>query len=194
MKKNIYDTETIIDVLEDELDSKRFEHTLGVAYTGAALAMRYGYNVEKAFVAGLLHDCAKCMKKKEKEEYCHKKKIVLTDSETKIPALQHAKIGSYLCETKYGVSDPDIKSAILHHTTGHPDMTLLEKIIFIADYIEPNRDPLPNIDVVRKTVFEDIDCGLKMILKDSLQYLNESDKTIDPMTQITYDYYMNQDS
>lgn len=191
MKNTKYDIETIKDVLEDELDAKRYEHTLGVAYTAAALAMRYECSVEKAFIAGLLHDCAKCMKKKEKEEYCQKKKIVLSDTETKIPALQHAKIGSYLCETKYGVTDMEIKSAILYHTTGHPDMSLLEKIVFIADYIEPNREPLPNIDVIRKTTFEDLDSGLKMILKDTLQYLNECGKTIDPMTQITYDFYLN---
>ena len=129
--------------------------------------------------------------KKEKEEYCQKKKIVLSDTETKIPALQHAKIGSYLCETKYGVTDMEIKSAILYHTTGHPDMSLLEKIVFIADYIEPNRESLPNIDVIRKTTFEDLDSGLKMILKDTLQYLNECGKTIDPMTQVTYDFYLN---
>ena len=191
MKNTKYDIETIKDVLEDELDDKRYEHTLGVAYTAAALAMKYEYSVEKAFIAGLLHDCAKCMKKKEKEEYCQKKKIVLSDTETKIPALQHAKIGSYLCETKYGVTDTEIKNAILYHTTGHPGMSLLEKIVFISDYIEPNREPLPNIDIIRKTTFEDLDLGLKMILKDTLQYLNDSGKTIDSMTQITYDYYMN---
>lgn len=175
--------------LRKELDSKRYEHTMGVAYTAAALAMAYHYNVDKALVAGLLHDCAKCMKKQDREDYCKKYKIHLTKEEKMIPALQHAKIGSYYCETKYQVKDQDIKNAILYHTTGKPDMNMLEKIIFIADYIEPNRMPLPKISKIREMAFHDLDVTMEMILKNILNYLNETGGAVDPMTQTTYDYY-----
>lgn len=189
MKNSDYSIKNMQEVLMKELEAKRYEHSLGVAYTAAALAMCYQYNVEKAFVAGLLHDCAKCMKKQAKESYCKKMNIEFTEAELKIPALQHAKIGSYLCETKYNVQDSDIKTAIRYHTTGKADMTILEKIIYISDYIEPNRMPLPRIELVRKESFHNLDYAMELILEDCLNHLIENGGAIDPMTHITYEFY-----
>lgn len=180
--------------LEDNLDSKRYEHTLGVAYTAACLAMRYGYNMEKAYIAGLLHDCAKCMSNKDKIEYCEKHDIPINSTEQANPSLLHAKVGAEMSRRKYDIDDSEIYQAIQYHTTGHPNMTLLDKILYIADYMEPHRDEAPNLDLVRKQVFINIDTALFTILKDSVDYLDSSDKPVDPMTMETYLYYVKQEN
>lgn len=179
--------------LEHDLDSKRYEHTLGVAYTAACLAMRYGYDMEKAYITGLLHDCAKCMSNKDKFEYCEKHDISISEVEQDNPSLLHAKVGAEMSRRKFDIEDPEIYQAIFYHTTGHPNMSLLDKIIYISDYMEPHRDEAPNLDLVRKQVFVDIDQALLTILKDSVAYLDKSDKTVDPMTMETYLYYVKQE-
>lgn len=187
------DTNKIKKDLSKELDNKRFEHTLGVAYTAACLAMRYGADMEQAYLAGLLHDCAKCMSHEERMRYCKKHDLEVTEFECKNPALLHAKVGAHMCKDKYDVKDEAICSAVRFHTTGKPNMTLLEKIIFIADYLEPNRNEAENLSLVRSQVFCNIDEALCTILKDTLLYLDGSDKIIDPMTLKTYNFYMKQE-
>ena len=175
--------------MEKTLDPHRYEHTLGVAYTAACLAMIYQEDVVKAETAGLLHDCAKCMTNEERIAICHKHHLEITEAEEANPVLLHAKVGSYLASKKFEIQDEDILNAILNHTTGRPGMSTLEKIIYIADYIEPGRKQAPNLPAIRKAAFQDLDKALLMILEDTLQYLHSVQGTIDPMTQTTYDYY-----
>lgn len=177
--------------LKKQMDHERFEHTRGVMYTAAALSMRYGTDMEQAMLAGLLHDCAKIEKIHSPEllELCRKNNIPITDAETRKPSLLHAKAGAYLAKAKHGINDPEILSAIVWHTTGKPDMSLLDKIIFIADYIEPGRIEADNLSIVRKLAFIDIDECLYRILKDSLAYLKKKKDIIDPKTEETYQYY-----
>ena len=175
--------------MEKTLDPKRFEHTLGVAYTAAALAMRYEVDINKAQTAGLLHDCAKCMSNEKKLLICEKHHIPVNDVEKKNPFLLHAKVGSYLAMKQFCIHDQDIINAILNHTTGRPGMSQLEKIIYIADYIEPGRKQAPNLTQVRRMAFQDLDKALLQILGDTLKYLNSIDSPIDPMTQKTYEFY-----
>lgn len=176
--------------LRKYLDAGRFEHTEGVMYTAAALAMRYGEDLEKAQVAGLLHDCAKCISDAKKLKICQKNKISVTGTEEKSPFLLHAKVGAFIAGVKYGIEDEEILSAIACHTTGKPDMSLLDKIIFIADYIEPMRSKAPNLTDVRRLAFEDIDIALFKILSDTLNYLrSNSSKNLDSMTVRAYAYY-----
>ncbi len=176
--------------LEKELDSKRYEHTLGVAYTAAALAMCNNEDINRAITAGLLHDCAKCISNEKKIAICEKNKILITEIEQKNPFLLHAKAGSYLAKKKYQIHDKDILNAILYHTTGRPKMSRLEKIIYIADYIEPGRKSAPDLPDVRRLAFRNLDDALLRILKDILSYLKESGVPVDPLTQKTYDYYV----
>lgn len=178
--------------MEKTLDAKRFEHTLGVAYTAAALAMCYDESVVNAQLAGLLHDCAKCMDNRKKITICEKHNISINEVEYKNPFLLHAKVGSFIAMNKYGIHDKDIINAILNHTTGRPGMSTLEKIIYIADYIEPNRKQAPNLTVIRKQAFVDLDAALLNILQDTLNYLRDIDGAMDPMTQKTYEYYIEQ--
>lgn len=175
--------------VEKTLDPKRFEHTLGVAYTAAALAMCYEVDINKAQTAGLLHDCAKCMSNEKKLLICEKHHIPVNDVEKKNPFLLHAKVGSYLAMKQFCIHDQDIINAILNHTTGRPGMSQLEKIIYIADYIEPGRKQAPNLTQVRRMAFQDLDKALLQILGDTLKYLNSIDSPIDPMTQKTYEFY-----
>lgn len=170
-------------------DKKRFEHTLGVTYTAACLAMCHDIDTERAEIAGLLHDCAKCLSNDKKVDLCKRQSIEINLTEEKNPFLLHAKAGAYLAEHKYGIGDEDILNAVRYHTTGRPGMSTLEKIVFIADYIEPGRDHSERLPELRKLAFQDLDRALVEILKDTLSYLDKTENEIDPMTQKTYDYY-----
>lgn len=176
-------------VLKEYMDGSRFEHTIGVMDTAACLAMRYGADMEKALIAGLLHDCAKCMPDSKKVKICMKNQIPMSETEEKNPFLLHAKVGAYIAKEKYGVDDEEILQAIACHTTGKPAMTLLEKIIYIADYIEPMRNKAANLPEVRKLAFEDIDRALFKIFSDTLLYLKDTSKSLDAMTVQAYEYY-----
>ena len=129
--------------LKREMDDSRYEHTLGVMYTSAALAMRYEYDMERAMLA----------------------------------------------KVKYDIDDEEVLGAIRWHTTGKPNMNLLEKIVYVADYIEPRRDKAPNLKEIRKLAFMDLDLALLKILEDTLGYLGDSPEEVDSMTRETYEYY-----
>lgn len=177
--------------LKKKLDPCRYEHTLSVSYTAMALAMRYGCDLEKAELAGLLHDCARQFDNQTIYEKCLEKGIPVTEDEEKNKVLLHAKYGSYMAEHKYQITDPEILSAIRYHTTGKPDMTLLEKIIYIADYIEPRRNKADNLDSMRQLAFVDIDQALTEIMQGILVYLNETGSNVDSQTESAIDYYQN---
>lgn len=175
--------------IEKSLEEKRYEHTLGVAYTAAALAMCYGASVESAELAGLLHDCAKGMDAEKSISFCEKHHIGITDVERRKPQLLHAKVGSFLAMNTYKVRDKDVINAILNHTTGRPGMSLLEKIIFVADYIEPGRKQAPHLAEIRRLAFQNLDNALQQILEDTILYLRDFPDDIDPMTEKTLEYY-----
>ena len=158
-------------------------------YTAASLAMCHGEDIDKALLAGLLHDCAKCLPGDTKIKLCKKYHLSVSEVEKSNPSLLHAKLGAFLAARKYHVKDKDIINAIASHTTGCPHMSLLDKIIYIADYIEPGRKELPNMAEVRRLAFMDIDDCLYRILEDSLEYLNSKSVPVDPMTEKTYLYY-----
>lgn len=170
-------------------DAKRFEHTLGVEYTAAALAMCHGADVTDARTAGILHDCAKCMTDEKRLAVCEKHHIPISDIEKRNPFLLHAKVGAYLSKKKYGVEKEDILNAVLYHTTGREGMSPLEKIIFVADYIEPGRKQAPNLVEIRRLAFQDLDKAMGKILEDTLEYLQNGGGEIDPMTEVTWRYY-----
>ncbi|MBP3476514.1 MAG: bis(5'-nucleosyl)-tetraphosphatase (symmetrical) YqeK [Lachnospiraceae bacterium] len=179
--------------MEKELESKRYEHTLSVAYTAANLAMVYGEEVDKALTAGMLHDCAKCMSHSKQIAVCAKNHVQLSEAESvKNSPLIHAKAGSVVARTKYQITDEDILNAICYHTTGRPNMSMLEKIVYIADYIEPGRKHAENLPQIRRLAYQDLDAALCNILKDTLAYLSKKGGQVDPMTQKTYDCYVNQ--
>ena len=175
--------------LSKYLDEARFSHTLGVMYTCASLAMVHGYDLQAAQIAGLLHDSAKCIPNKKKLKICAQNDIPVTNFEREHPFLLHAKLGAYIAAEKYGVTDKEVLSSITYHTTAKPEMTLLEKIVYIADYIEPARDKAPHLTELRKLAFQDLDECIYEILKDTLLYLDKNPDDIDSTTKDAFDYY-----
>lgn len=181
--------------LKKHLTKDRYQHTLGVAYTAAALAMKYNQDtsnanlVKRAHLAGMLHDCAKCMSDEKKLHICDKNHISYSRIEAQHPYLLHGKVGAHIAKTKFKIHDEDILQAITWHTTGRPEMSLLEKIIFIADYIEPSRKPVPELNLIRRLAFEDIDKTMEKILSNTLRHLKEKNVPVDTMTQTTYERY-----
>ena len=177
--------------LQHYLDKGRYQHTLGVMYTAGALAMAYGYDLDKAMLAGLLHDSAKCIPNDKKIELCRKNHIEITDVERENPFLLHAKVGALIARKKYDVEDEEILHAIAVHTTGEPAMNTLDMILFIADYIEPGRDKAQNLPQIREMAFQNLENTVEKILFDTLNFLNSKSGRIDPTTEITYEYYKN---
>ena len=171
------------------LDKERWEHTKGVVYTAAALAMAHGADIRKAEVAGLLHDCAKCVPDAKKIKICDKNNIDITRVERNNPFLLHSKVGAYIAAEKYGITDEEILDAIRYHTTGRPGMRMLEQIVFIADYIEPRRNKSQRLPEIRLEAFRDLDECCYMILKDMLIFLRTKSGEIDSNTQEAYHFY-----
>ncbi len=187
--KTLYDLEKMQIKLKKHVDDARFTHTMGVMYTSASLAMAHGYDIHKAQVAGLLHDCAKCIPNDKKLRLCKKNNIEVSTVEYENPILLHAKLGAFIAETKYDVTDEEILRSIVFHTTGRAGMSTLEKIVFIADYIEPYRFKARNLEAIRKIAFQDLDECMYMILRDTLAYLKNNPKAVDPTTSRAFDYY-----
>lgn len=179
------------EALQDDLDYDRYWHSVSVAFTAAALAMNYHYDSpDRALIAGILHDCAKCIPDEDKYAMCSEFGIFLDRVDYENPALLHAKLGAEIAADKFGVLDRDIQAAIRTHTTGAPNMSVLQKIIYVADYIEPNReDIILHFDQIQETAFRDLDEAVYVISGNVLSYLREKDRTIDPATQATYEFY-----
>ena len=175
--------------LKTKLDPMRYEHSLSVSFTCMNLAMRYGYDIDKAELAGLMHDCGKRFADEIILKKCISHKIPVTDAEMKALPVLHAKYGAWLAENKYGIEDPEIISAIACHTTGKADMSVLDKIVYIADYIEPNRREIPGLSKIRQIVFQNIDQAICLSSERTIRYLEDNGNKIDPMTIKTYEFY-----
>ena len=145
----------------------RIPHVLGTEQEAIRLAERYGADVEKARAAALLHDCTKKLDMPAQLALCEQYGIELDELEQKALKLLHSKTGAAIARDVFGVDD-DIYSAIWYHTTGHAHMTKLEKIIYLADYIEPSRD-FPGVDTLRKVCYEDLDKGLLLGLEMTIE-------------------------
>lgn len=161
-----------------DIGEKRYNHTLGVIKTAEELATVYGYDIEKARTAALFHDCGKV---KDLTSLLKKAKdfdIILDEKHKKNPELIHAELGSKISEQRYGIRDREILNAIKYHTTGRENMSLLEKIIYIADAIEPGRD-YPGVDKLRQLAYTNIDKALIMSMGNTIKYLVEKNQLID---------------
>ena len=170
LRKGLYGTKADLKHLTPEelrpialsyLKPKRMPHVLGTEGEAAKLARRFGADETKARVAGLLHDCTKKLGMAEQLALCKQYGIRLDPLEQKALKLLHAKTGAAIARHVYGVDD-EVYQAILYHTTGRANMTLLEKILYLADYIEPSREfaNAPDVVRLRETVYEDLDRGL----------------------------------
>lgn len=151
------------------LTEKRVAHVLGCENEAVSLANRWGEDPERAAVAGILHDITKKLSAEEQLKLCEKYGIINDAAEVANPKLLHAKTGAAFARELFGIED-DIYGAIRWHTTGKPDMTLLEKIIYLADFVEPTRD-FPGVEELRELCFEDIDAAMAKGLEMSLEFI-----------------------
>ena len=174
--------------LKKALPEKRYEHSIGVEYTSACLAMAHGTDILKAEIAGLVHDCAKHFTDKELIRLCGDAGIKLTDSQLAAPQVLHAVYAPVLARKEYFIDDGEILSAIRWHTTGKADMNLLDMIVYTADYIEPSRKKLEGIDELRELAFTDIKLCVYRITENTIKYLNEKGIEIDETTLQCYDW------
>lgn len=170
------DEKSLEKVATSLLKKKRVPHVLGCAETAVKLAEKYGGDVMVARRAGLLHDVTKAIDGPDQLLLVDKYDILLSDFERGHPKLLHAKTGAAVAKYVFGESDA-VVDAIYWHTTGKPDMSLMEKIIYLADYMEPTRD-FPGVDRLREAVWEDLDRGLKMALEMCIAELVQENKTV----------------
>lgn len=194
-RHDLYDerTEELHQQLKENLKPKRFLHTMGVVDTATKMALKWGCSLESCRLAALLHDCAKYVDDDKKLALCAKYDVAVSKIENNNPELLHAKAGALLAYESYRVYDDEILSAIYYHTTGKPCMSLVEQIIFVADYIEPGRHHSDKLPYYRELAMEDLNKVTAHILKDTLEYL-ESKKgiknaNIDPKTRESFEYY-----
>lgn len=167
-----------------QMHEKRYQHTLGVAQSARELAERYGADPDQAELAGLLHDYCKCWPVEKMFEILvrHDMPTELLEGEKE---LWHAFAGAIVIQYDLGVTDPDILQAVRYHTTGRAGMSLLEKVVCVADYIEPNRS-FPGVEKIRALADKDLDAALALALGGTIQFLIEKQKTVYPLTLTAY--------
>ena len=158
-------------------------------YTSASLAMCYGADIRKAMTAGLLHDCGKYLSADDQISFCKKKKIPLTESELEMPALVHAKLGAYLAKHEYEIEDSDILDAITYHTTGRPDMTLLEKMCILPIILSQTVKRFPALLRSENRFLPTLTEQYVLSAGSTVRYLKNGGKAVDPMTINTYNFY-----
>lgn len=168
-------------LLSKRLTEKRFRHSQGVSQEAGELAGRFGAPPDKARLAGLLHDCAREFTAAQLLDEADKLGVELTEIERRTPVLLHAIVGAELVRSRYGVDDPQIARAIRLHTTGGADMRRLDKIIYLADMIEPGRD-FPGIGALRKCARIDLDQAMLAAFNQSLSYVLEKNLLVHPDT------------
>ncbi len=142
------------------LTDHRYTHSLGVVETAVKMAEHFGADSEKTEIAALLHDCAKQIPHTEQLDLCRKYGIPLDEVKEKELGLLHAELGAYMAEHEFGVKDPEILDAIRYHTLGREDMSDLEKILYLADIIEPNRKDFEGLSELRELCFKNLDRAL----------------------------------
>ena len=168
-------------------DEKRRAHVVGTAETARTLAEEWGEDPDIARRAGILHDITKALSKKEQLHICEKYAMMPTRFQIENSKLLHAVTGAIIAEEVFG-EPPAIVSAIRWHTTGRAYMSVLEKILYIADYIEPNRD-FPGVDFLRNLAWEDLDAAVFHGLDQSVSYVRSQNRAVDPDSLEAWDYY-----
>ena len=165
--------------LKGKLKKNRYIHTLGVAKEARRLALIYGEDADKAYLAGLLHDCAKGYSIDEQIKLSKEYGVELDDNLLNSPPVIHGFLGVEIAKREYGVSDIEILNAIRYHTVGRAGMTVLEKIVYIADLTEENRD-FDGVEELRENVDKDLDRTLILCLKQQFVVQGMRENTIHP--------------
>ena len=175
------DISKIIDKMEKQLSPKRLLHSVGVAETAVNLARRYGARVEGAQLAGLLHDYARDLSRETLLELAEKAGLIGCPVDRLAPDLLHGPVAAWLVPQKLGIDDPEILQAIAVHTLGSENMSQLDKIIYLADLIEPGRD-YSGVDYLRSLAEIDLDQGVLSGFNQTLRYCIKHNFLLHPQT------------
>lgn len=165
------------DVIKKQLSEKRYAHSLRVAQTAIKLAKAHGVDEKKAYIAGILHDYCKEYSKQEQVKLAVEQGLLASREDLLMPQVLHGPVASYVLKAEGIIEDEEILQAVRFHTTGHPDMDALAKIIFIADYIEPGRKT-PNLDGLLERALCDLDDCMVEIIDRTMIYLMKDRKII----------------
>lgn len=171
--------------LKSLLQEKRYIHSVGVSETAVRLAKIYGADEEKAKIAGLIHDAAKNLSKDDMLAECEKLGVKLDKIELANMAIVHATMADKYVHREFGIDDKEILSAVRYHTTGKENMTVLEKIIYIADMVEPNRD-YNGVEKLRDLVEKNLDQACIAALAQTILFTIGEGKLIHPNTIFAY--------
>ncbi|NFE73730.1 HD domain-containing protein [Clostridium botulinum] len=175
--------------LKENLNSNRYNHTLGVVETAKKLAEVNKISIEKAEIAALAHDVAKNLSLQKMQSIIEKNNIELTNTEKENSNLWHSIIAPIEARNKLKIDDEDILDAVRWHTTGKENMSILTKIIYIADMIEAGRD-FPGVEKIRQTTFENLDEGVLLGLTESMKDLLNRNLIIDLNTIKARNYFL----
>nr|WP_211295701.1 bis(5'-nucleosyl)-tetraphosphatase (symmetrical) YqeK [Planifilum fimeticola] len=175
--------EKLMEAAKRQMPSSRWEHTLRVMETAAELARRTGADPEKADIAAILHDYCKFWPEDKQREWILRHRLP-QDLLQYNKELWHAPVGAEAVREELGIDDEEVLNAIRSHTTGRPGMSLLEKVIFLADYIEPGRS-FSGVEEVRRLAREDLDRAILKALDNTIVYLVERGFKVYPLTILT---------
>lgn len=182
------DRELLVQKVQMQMSGKRFRHVLGVEEAAIALAGKYGASIEKASIAALVHDYAKERSDEEFKQIIRKEGFDL-DLLHWGNEIWHGLVGANLVQRELGIDDEEILQAMRVHTTGAAEMSLLDKIIYVADYIEPGRN-FPGVEQARELAIVDLDVAVAYETKHTLAYLIEKEVPIYPKTLETYNKWV----
>ncbi|MDD4689174.1 MAG: bis(5'-nucleosyl)-tetraphosphatase (symmetrical) YqeK [Eubacteriales bacterium] len=172
----------IIEFLKENLIESRFTHTMGVCGESMRLAEHYGVDINRAELAALMHDCLKNKTDQELISIAQELGVKLDEIQLSNGKLLHAPVGAAFAKEYFNIEDSEIIDAVVYHTTGKADMTLLEKIIYLADYIEPNRQEFDGLSTLRDLAYTDIDKAVLSALETSAEYVESKGSILHPDT------------
>ncbi len=182
-------TDEIKEYAESVLSKKRFAHTVSVAEEAKRLALIWGEDSQKAYIAGLAHDIAKEIPARVALEMLENFGYEIDEAEKLNTALLHGPLAAFVAEKKFGITDSDILNAISNHTTGRPDMSLLEKIVFVADFAEPLRT-YPEAARIRELAEKNLDEAVLAQADYVIKFIIDCNRTLHISTVDTRNYYL----
>lgn len=171
----------IISLLGNRLSSRRVQHSMEVARVARQMAQNYGVDPDKAYITGLLHDYAKGLDGSELLAIARSQSLLGDEVDSRIPDLLHAPVGAYLLQAELGIEDAEILQAVKVHTLGAIEMSTLDKIIFLADMIEPGRD-FPGLERLQCLAERDLDRAMLFGLDSTIRYCLEQGRILHPLT------------
>lgn len=183
------DHKEAVEIIRFKLSKQRFKHSVQVAVAARELAQHYGLNEDKAYLIGLLHDYAKGLSGEALLDIAEANNLIEDRVERQVPDLLHAPVGALLLQEELGIHDGEILSAVSKHTLGHTSMNTMDKIIFLADMIEPGRD-YPGLERLRCLAYRNLDEGMLLGLDSTIKYCLDQERILHPRTVLVRNHYL----